>query len=304
MAGANGYMAGRHSRGMASSRDPEPARAFVPGHAAGFATVDRHDDPTKAGSRGAGLALSDGVAVTVRPAGERSVELDGEPVELGAVERVLDALQARVAVRGASDLPRGVGLGVSGGMALGAALATNRALDRGLSANELVTVAHGAEVQAGTGRGDVVGAARGGAPVRLEPGGPHENVVDAIAEPARVEYHALGEPAGDTGPGHGEALPVAGDELTAAGERALSAVVRDPTLSTVMEASRRFVRETGLLTDRARGVIEDVAAADGSATMAVGGETVLALGCGLSDAGYDGTACRLHPGAAVELLEG
>lgn len=277
---------------MTRGRDPQPARAFVPGHAAGFATVDRHDDPTKAGARGAGLALSDGVTVTVRPDGERSVELDGEPVGLGAVERVLDALQARVAVRGASDLPRGVGLGVSGGMALGTALATNRALDRGLSVNELVTVAHGAEVQAGTGRGDVVGAARGGAPVRLEPGGPHENVVDAIPEPARVEYYVLDGAGGNTA--------LEDEALTRAGERALSAVVRDPTLSAFMEASRRFVRETGLLTDRARGVIEDVAAAGGSATMAVGGETVLALGSGLSDAGYDAAACRLHPGAAVE----
>jgi pantoate kinase len=34
--------------------------------------------------------------------------------------------------------------------------------------------------------------------------------------------------------------------------------------------------------------------------MTVGGETVLALGRGLSDAGYDPAACRLHPGAAVE----
>ena len=292
--------AGYHGRGMAGSRDPEPARAFVPGHAAGFATVDRHDDPTKAGARGAGLALSAGVTVTVRPAEERSVELDGEPVDLDAVERVLDTLEARVAVHGASDLPRGAGLGVSGGMALGTALATNRALDRGLSVNELVTVAHGAEIQAGTGWGDVVGAARGGAPVRLEPGGPHENVVDAIPEPARVEYHVLGEAGSDTATGGSEALPVAGDELTAAGERALSAVVRDPTLSTFMEASRRFVRETGLLTDRARGVIEDVAAAGGSATMTASGETVLALGSGLSEAGYDAGACRLHPGATVE----
>lgn len=277
---------------MAGSPDATGmARAFVPGHAAGFATVDHDDDPTKAGARGGGLTLSDGVTVTVRSAEERTVTLDGESVELDAVERVLETLAADVTVSGASDLPRGAGLGVSGGMALGAALATNRALDRGLSANELVTVAHGAEVQAGTGRGDVVGAVRGGAPVRLEPGGPHENVVDAIPEPARIEYHILGG-SGITPPGD--------EELTVAGERALSAVVRDPTLSTFMEASRRFVRETGLLTDRARGVIEDVAAAGGSATMAARGETVLALDGGLSEAGYDAAACQLHPGATVE----
>jgi pantoate kinase len=274
--------------------EPGSARAFVPGHAAAFATVDRHDDPTKAGARGAGFALSEGVTVTVRRAAERSVTLNGEPADAEAVDRVLDTLAAPVAVEAHTDLPRSVGLGVSGGLALGAALATNRALDRGLSFNELATVAHGAEIQAGTGRGDVVGAARGGVPVRLEPGGPHENAVDAVPEPARVEFYVPEGVDAD-----GDDLPATGEELTAAGERALSAVVRDPTLSTVMEASRRFVRETGLLTDRARETVEAVAAAGGSATMAVGG-TVLALGSGLSDAGYDATGCRLHPGATVE----
>jgi len=284
---------------MTESRDPEPARVLVPGHAAGFATADRHDDPAKAGSRGAGLALADGVTVTVRPAPERSVTPNEEPVELGAVGRVLDAPAADVAVRARTDLPCGVGLGVSAGMALGAALATNRALDRGLSFDELATVAHGAEIQAGTGRGDVVGATRGGVPVRLDPGGPHENAVDAIPEPASVEYHIPDREG--TGEAGGSRWDRDVDEtaVTAAGERALSTVVRDPTLSSLMEASKQFVRETGLLTDRARGVVEDVAAGGGSATMVVGG-AVLALGAGLSEAGYDAAACRLHPGATVE----
>jgi pantoate kinase len=134
----------------------EVAQAFVPGHVTGFFTVDRDDDPLVAGSRGAGLALSAGVTVTVRPAGERTVALNGESVDVEAVERVLDALEASVAVRAVTDLPVGSGFGVSGAMALGAALATNDVLDRRLSTYELATVAHGAEVQAGTGLGDVV----------------------------------------------------------------------------------------------------------------------------------------------------
>ena len=63
------------------------ARAFVPGHVTGFFTVDRDGDPTKAGSRGAGLALSDGVTVTVRPAEETTVALDGTEAE---VQDVID----------------------------------------------------------------------------------------------------------------------------------------------------------------------------------------------------------------------
>ncbi|WP_276271096.1 pantoate kinase [Haloarcula litorea] len=273
----------------------EEARAFVPGHVTGFFTVDRAEDPTETGSRGGGLALSDGVAVTVAPASETRVELNGERVEMAAVERVLGALRADARVTAETPLPLGSGFGVSGAMALGTALAANAALDRGLSDNELVTVAHGAEVQAGTGLGDVVGQARGGVPLRLEPGGPEHNYVDAVPARARVEYHTLGELS---------TAAVVGDDtddLTAAGERALSAVVREPTLSTFFRASRRFSREAGLLTDDVRAVVEAVTEAGGDATMAMLGETVVALGTGLTDAGYDASVCEIHPpGATVE----
>jgi len=271
------------------------ASAFVPGHITGFFTVDRANDPVETGSRGGGLALSDGVSVTVRAASERSVELNGERVEMGAVERTLDALRATVAVEAETPLPLGAGFGVSGAVALGTALATNAALERGLSYNELVTVAHGAEVQAGTGLGDVVAQARGGAPLRLEPGGPEHNYVDAIPARARVEYHTLGELS--------TADVVGGDTaaLTAAGEQALARIVKEPTLSTFMRASRAFSREAGLLTESVRTVIEDVTAADGDAAMAMLGETVFTLGTGLTDAGYDASVCEVYPpGATVE----
>jgi pantoate kinase len=275
----------------------DQARAFVPGHVTGFFTSDDAPDPTEAGSRGGGLALSDGVTVTVRPAAETAVFLDGTAVGMSAVDRVLDALGVRGEVRGEADLPVGTGFGVSGAMALGTALAANAAFDCRLSTNELVTVAHGAEVQAGTGLGDVVAQARGGIPLRLEPGGPQVNVLDGIPARTRVEYVVRGELdtadilAGDTG------------ALTAAGERALSAVVAEPTLSTFMEASRRFSREAGLLTPRARDIVEDVAGAGGTATMAMLGDTVVALGTGLSDAGYDPAVCRVHPGGATVLAD-
>jgi pantoate kinase len=273
----------------------DQARAFVPGHVTGFFTSDRDPDPTKAGSRGGGMALTDGVTVTVRPAEEPAVFLDSVSVGMEAVERVLDALEVCAQVRGETDLPPGTGFGVSGAMALGAALAANAAFDRRLSENELVTIAHGAEVRAGTGLGDVVAQARGGIPLRLEPGGPQVNELDGVPARTRVEYLVCGELdtteilAGDT------------ETLTEAGRRALAEVVSEPTLGTFMQASRRFSREAGLLTDRVRDVVTDVSEAGGSATMAMLGETVLALDTGLSDAGYDPSVCHVHPcGATVE----
>ncbi|PSQ04295.1 sugar kinase [Halobacteriales archaeon QS_4_69_31] len=273
------------------------ARAFVPGHVTGFFTVDRNETPTRTGSRGAGLALSEGVTVTVREADERGVALNGEAVTVGAVERVLDALRVTGGVRAATDLPVGAGVGVSGAMALGTALAANAVFECGLSVNELTTVAHGAEVQAGTGLGDVVAQRHGGVPVRLEPGGPQHNEMDAIPARSRVEFVTEGE--------RSTADAIGGDTgaLTRAGTAALSELVREPTLPTFMTASRTFSREAGLLSEWVREVVTDVAEAGGDAAMGMLGETVFAMGTGLSDAGYDPQVCQVDPAGATLLPE-
>jgi len=267
--------------------------AFVPGHVTGFFTVDRDEsDPTRTGSRGAGLTLSDGVTVRVRPAEETTVYLEDASVEIDSVARVLDALDVTATVLLETDLPLGSGFGVSGAAALGTALAANREFRCELSENELVTVAHGAEVQAGTGLGDVVAQARGGIPVRLEPGAPGHGRLDGLPFVARVEYLPLGELS------TAEVLDGDTDAVTRAGETALSRVVGEPTLASFVYASRAFARDAGLLTPEVREVIEDVSAADGQASMAMLGETVFALGGGLSDAGYDPAVCRTDPAGA------
>ena len=273
----------------------EEATAFVPGHITGFFSAHPDEDPTKAGSRGAGLTLTDGVEVTVTPAAsdDSTIVLDGNELEIDPVSTVLETLDVTARVEGESELPLGAGFGVSGAMALGTALAANHVFERQLSMNELVTIAHGAEVRAGTGLGDVVAQAHGGVPIRLEPGGPQENTLDAIPARARVEYVSFGELStadvlsGDT------------ETLTAAGAEALARVVEEPTLVSFMYASRLFARDAELLTDQIKETIADVSAADGQASMAMLGETVFALGTGLSDAGYEPSVCATHPAGAM-----
>ncbi|ELZ21616.1 pantoate kinase [Natrinema limicola] len=271
----------------------EEATAFVPGHVTGFFSAHPDEDPTKAGSRGAGLTLTDGVEVTVEPATETTVVLDGDELEIDPVTTVLETLDVTARVEADADLPLGAGFGVSGAMALGTVLAANRVFACKLSMNELVTIAHGAEVQAGTGLGDVVAQARGGVPIRLEPGGPQENVLDTIPARARVEYVSFGELS--------TADVLSGDTemLTAAGQDALSRVVEEPTLLSFMYASRRFARDAELLTAQVREAIADVSAVDGQASMAMLGNTVFALGTGLSDAGYEPSVCATHPAGAM-----
>ena len=274
----------------------DSSRAFVPGHVTGFFSVHEDDDPAQAGSRGAGLTLSDGVTVEVEPAAETSMQLNDEPAAIEAVTRVLDELDVVARVTATTDLPVGAGFGVSGAAALGTALAANRTFDCGRSENELVALAHVAEVEAGTGLGDVVAQARGGTPIRLDPGAPEYNRLDGVPDRTRVEYLTLGERstsdvlAGDT------------DRLSEVGVDMPVRLVEEPTLPVLMDASREFAREADLLTPEVESVVEDVRAEGGEAAMAMLGETVFALGTGLTDAGYDAEACEIHPtGATVEL---
>jgi pantoate kinase len=273
----------------------EAASAFVPGHVTGFFSVHRAEDPSRSGSRGAGVALSDGVSVTVTPAADRSLVFEGESIGMSAPEGVLESLDVNARVTVATDLPLGTGFGVSGATALGTALAANAAFGANYTENDLVELAHTAEVEAGTGLGDVVAQARGGVPLRLEPGGPSSGALDGVPTARRIEYLSFGSLA------TADVLGGSTEELTDAGERALSELREQPTIERFVHSSRRFARDAGLLTSQVEATIEDVLAHDGEAAMAMLGETVFALNTGLTDAGYDPSVCRIYPPGAALL---
>ncbi|ELZ47767.1 GHMP kinase [Halorubrum californiense DSM 19288] len=275
------------------------ATAFVPGHVTAFFSPHPADDPAVAGSRGAGVTLTDGVTVRVSAAagagndetGSRTI--DGEAGSIGAVDDVLAEMGAPAAdVAVETDIPIGAGFGVSGAAALGAALAANDALDRGRSENDLVRIAHAAEVGRGTGLGDVVAQARGGVPVRLEPGAPGVGELDGVPATARAEYVTFGELSTEAVLGGDTAA------LSAAGEDALDRLRADPRLPTLMDAARAFASEADLLVPEVAEAIAAVESAGGDAAMAMLGRTVFALGTGLSDAGYDPEACRIDAAGA------
>ena len=261
------------------------ATVFVPGHITGFFSAHPAADLAAAGSRGVGLALSDGVRITVSPGSASTVRLNGEPIEVEPVDRVLETLGVRATIEAETPLPLGAGFGVSGALALGTALATNAAAGCGHSENELIEIAHCAEVAAGTGLGDVVAQARGGLPIRREPGGPTHGSMDGIPAAPRIEYVTFGELStervlsGDT------------EQLSTAGETALDRLLAEPTVETFMRASRQFATEAGLLTEAVQDAIVTVDDAGGQAAMAMLGRTVFAIGHGLSEAGYDPVVC-------------
>ncbi len=214
------------------------------------------------------------------------------------VDRVLADLELTARIQAETPLSIGTGFGVSGAIALGTALAGNVLRDGQRSENELISLAHRAEVEAGTGLGDVVAQARGGIPIRLSPGDPVHGRLDGVPRTTRIEYLTYGDVstpdvlAGDTEP------------IEAAGSAALARIQAQPTLGVLFDAARTFASDAGLETQTVAGVIEDVQASGGEAAMAMLGETVLAIGTGLSDAGYSPAACHVHPGGAMLRTDG
>lgn len=270
--------------------------AFVPGHVTAFFGVHREADPLRTGSTGAGLVLEDGVEVAFDPGRPPEVTMNGDVVDPGPVSAVLDALDVEGRVRAETPLPLGAGFGVSGALALGTALSANAVADEPRSTNELVRIAHRAEVQAGTGLGDVVAQARGGVPIRIEPGAPPHGRLDGVPAVGRIEYLSFGELE--------TATVISGDTeaITDAGERALARLLERPTFVELFRAARAFARDADLVSPRVAEVVDDVTSAGGQACMAMLGETVVALGSGLSDAGYDPSSCRIHSGGAAPRL--
>ena len=159
--------------------------AFSPGHVTAFFEVFEDADPRRKGSRGAGLSLSLGVTTVARvreaPRPSLDVLVNGKraraEVTEAAARKVLGEESFEVKLLADTPLPVSQGFGVSSAAALSTTLALDDALGLGLARDELVTLAHVAEVECGTGLGDVVPASLGGMDLRLRPGAPGHAVV-------------------------------------------------------------------------------------------------------------------------------
>ena len=259
----------------------DSATAFVPGHLTLFFSVVMTDTPATTGSRGGGITIREGVYTSVQP-GE-GIAVNETPTSIEPVERVLDALDVSASVQIETTLELGTGFGVSGAAALGAAIAANEAFDCRRTENELIRLAHIAEVEAQTGLGDVIAQARGGIPIRIEPGAPDVCELDGLTARPGVEYLSLG-PVSTS-----EVLGGDVSTLSEAGERALEKLRGAPSIDHMFDLGWEFTREAGLYDDEVASIVESVHELGGHAAVGHLGRTVVALEDGLTRAGYDPT---------------
>jgi pantoate kinase len=240
-------------------------RAFAPGSVTTvFAPPAEGEDR----SRGASVAIRDGVTVHLEPASETAVTVDGEPAPFEPVELVLEALDVTAAVDIRPEVPLGCGFGASGAATLSTGLAADAALDLGRSRRELLSAAHRAEVEARTGLGDVFIQEMGG--IVVGTGGE----LDRHESDERLEYASLGGIETGTVLGDEDAMA----RVREAGLAAFEHLGPEPALADLVPIGWEFARSTGLATDRVHDLVERVESRGGDGTMAMVGETVVATG--------------------------
>ena len=219
-------------------------------------------------SLGVSFATADGVTATVEAAPTTPVMLDGERTDIAPVAGVLHRLNVSARVRLASNLPIGCGFGVSGAATLATALAANEACGLGWDRQALLQASHRAEVDAGTGLGDVFIQERGGLVWDLGDGLQHAQ------RTARIEYASYGDISTADVLGDADAM----DRVVEAGTQALAAVDPTGSFETLLDVSWTFATDVGFPTTAVRRAVDDVRAAGGAATMAMIGDTVVATG--------------------------
>ncbi|AKB24288.1 Pantoate kinase, archaeal [Methanosarcina sp. MTP4] len=255
------------------------AKAYAPGHITGFFQIHEHEDPHHKGSTGCGIVLNGGVTTEVKvgeSVDETEIFLNGKRVEGKTTRTVIDLItDVPVRVKSWAEIPVGCGFGASGAGAIGAAYSLNRALSLNQTAKNLTEYAHVAEVVNRSGLGDIAAQSNGGVVIRLRPGGPFFGSVDRIPAPeAQVFCIVLGEISTDTVLSDGATA----SKINSAGRTAMSELLEKPTLENFMLHAKDFASKTGLLSDRARDVIEAVEAANcGYASQAMLGDTIFAV---------------------------
>lgn len=255
--------------------------AFAPGHVSGFfEPIYRGRDVDRSGSRGSGISISLGSVseVTVESSTRQNVEVfindkrsDASVTKL-AVKYLIDEAPLDVTVDTRLDLPVSQGFGMSGAGALSAAIALAKLLK--IPEERAIKASHYAEVQLGTGLGDVIASSFGGIEIRREPGLPPWGVIEHIPGEYEIVLCIVG--------GKMDTRKILSDsakmkEIVSVGRYCTDRILEKPSVENLFSLSQMFALKTGLADKK---VLEAVEAANqhGMASMCMLGNSVFAIG--------------------------
>ncbi|MDP3762557.1 MAG: hypothetical protein Q8Q97_00600, partial [bacterium] len=243
--------------------------AQSPGHITGFFVIYPN------GSTGAGLNIKDGMKTTVRFHRGKKDELrmNGKKTKLIVSEKVLGIFRKKtrtpaaqkVKVLHTTKFPIGYGLGISGAGALSLCIALNRLFKAGLDKKEILAIAKQAEIECGTGLGDVVAEQFSGVMIGKKPY-PSKGIEKIRA---KEKFVALGF----FNPMSTKKIirsPSWKRKINKTGLACMAAINMEKTMPRFVGLCRKFTGESGLATPQIKKVMAKVP----GASMSMLGETV------------------------------
>lgn len=151
-------------------------RAFAPGNISCIFKPIIGKDAEHIGSIGLGFTINEGVLVEVSLSKRTEIFFNGEKINFPTISHVVDTIitdchpdNSTIKVDIVTPLPLGCGFGISGASALATAYALSVLLNFKKEFIDLAKIVHVAEVENGTGLGDVVNQYLGGCLLKIKP---------------------------------------------------------------------------------------------------------------------------------------
>lgn len=225
---------------------------FVPGHITGFFTIENHEISLKKGSCGAGFLLSQGVKTTVSESSKLTVDVNqGDSTVIDEVLNILE-IDADFKITQDIQLPIGAGFGTSAASALSLTMAINEFLNLGYSTELCGQIAHMAEVNLGSGLGDVIAQTGHGLVLRTRPGAPGIGEIKSFEKDVYIAWKTFG------GIETSEIIedPHHMEIISSSGIKFLDEFEKDPSLENFLSFSYEFSKCTNLMSDEVKNMIE------------------------------------------------
>lgn len=263
---------------------------FAPSHITGFFEIKKHHEVLLSGSRGAGVTLDQGVLTQVsvdEGDGKFKIFVNSQiQAEQSFISKiVMDLLEKRsyplnlahfdIQIEHEHKVPVGSGFGVSAACALGTSLGISSAIKLPLTFNQACEVAHHAELELGSGLGDVMGEVQGGIVLRLKEGPPGWGQSDRIL--VDNELYIISRTLGEIETAGIINSPQHQARINQAGSKLLPLLLKNPTPSRFMSLSRRFAEETQLMDGELKEIVEIMDEESLGASMAMLGRTAFSI---------------------------
>ncbi len=262
-----------------------PCSIFVPSHLTGFFQIVEHKNPLLKGSRGAGVVIDRGVLTTIKTSSKDhklEIKIKGlkKHFQEDITKKTVDLIKkwfpftSGLKIQHQIGVPLGCGFGSSAALALGTSLGLSRVLDLPLTFNQAAGIAHQAEIELGSGLGDLIAETSGGIVMRIKEGSPEFGKLDKIiAPPLYVICKVLG-PLDTSSIIHNSRHK---QNINHWGKLMLQQLLKKPNAEKFMALSLDFAQKTSLMNSEIKDIVEVLNEETLGSSMAMLGNTAFAL---------------------------